>query len=301
MDVITHVRTFAAVVQHGSFAEAARELGVAPSVVARRIGQLETELNTRLFERTTRSVALTEAGERFHVRAAGLVGEFDDLIASVERDAGNLQGPLRVMSPTTLTMRELAPIYCAFLREHPQITLEIALVDHSANPAESGFDLCISGRLASYDGVVDIPLKPVQPLLCASPEYLASHPAPVHPRELFTHDCLVFSGTGTSWQFQSQRGTVSVDVRPRLQADDNVTLLCAVRNGLGLALLPYYVVREALANNELVEVMPEYKPQENFFKAYVPRRRVNVARVGAFIDWLTVKWAGANDAPAKTA
>jgi DNA-binding transcriptional LysR family regulator len=219
------------------------------------------------------------------------VADFDDLVSSVERDSGGLDGLLRVMAPTTLAMRELAPVFCAFLAEHPRITLEVALVDHSANPAESGFDVAISGRLASYDGVLDVPLKPVQPLLCASPCYLREHAAPAHPRELSTHACLVFSPTGTSWQFQSPRGSVSVDVHPRLQADDNLTVLCAARMGLGVALLPTYVVRDALAAGELVELLPDFRPQENWFKAYVPRRRMSVARVRAFIDWLTVRWA----------
>ena len=290
MDVITHVRTFVAVVHGGSFTEAAGKMGVVPSVVARRIAQLETELNSQLFERSTRKVALTEAGERFYGRAASIVEDFESLMSAVERDAGKLEGHLRVMAPTTVTLQQLGKVFCRFLEQHPHITMQISLVDHSANPAESGYDVAISGRLASYEGVVDIPLRPVRPILCAAPAYLERHGAPVHPRDLASHACLVFAPTGTTWHFQSSRGVVSVDVAARLQADDNMTLLDATRAGLGIALLPEYVATQALAAKDVVQLLPDFAPQENWFKAYVPRRRLNSARVKALIDWLSEEW-----------
>ncbi|MBU9205435.1 LysR family transcriptional regulator [Burkholderia multivorans] len=294
MDVITHVRTFAAVARYGSFTEAAHQLDIAPSVVARRISQLEKELNTRLFERTTRKVTLTEAGERFHTRAAELVADFEELVTSVERDAGKLEGHLSVMAPTTLTVRALGPILRSFLEQHPRITMQISLVDRSVNPAESGVDVAISGRLASYDGVVDIPLRPVQPVLCAAPSYLQRQALPTHPRDLARHACLAFSPTGTTWNFHTSRGIVSVDVVPRLTADDNLTLLDAARSGLGIALIPKYVAGTALESGELEPLLPDFLPQENWFKAYVPRRRMNLARVKALLDWLGAQWVDAS-------
>lgn len=291
MDFITHIRTFSMVVRCGGFSEAARQLGVVPSVVAKRISQLEQELKARLFERTTRKVSLTDAGERLYARAAGVVADFEELVQTVERDEGKLQGHLRVMAPTTLAMQQLAPVFCAFLLEHPRITLEVALVDHSANPTERGFDLAISGRLASYEGVVDLPLCPVQPLLCAAPGYLLAQVPPAHPRELAKHDCLVFSATGTVWNFRGPKGVVSVNVRARLLADDNLTLLHATAAGLGIASLPAYVARDALAAGALEIVMPHFSPQENWFKAYVPRRRLKIARVKALLDFLHTHWA----------
>lgn len=295
MDLITHIRTFSAVVRCGGFSEAARHLGVVPSVVAKRIAQLELELQARMFERTTRKVSLTEAGEKFYARAADVVADFEDLVQSVERDDGKLEGHLRVMAPTTLAMKQLGPVFCAFLLEHPRITLEVALVDHSANPAERGFDVAISGRLASYEGVVDLPLCPVQPLLCAAPAYLQAHAPPTHPRDLADHSCLVFAATGTLWTFHSARGVVSVEIRPRLLADDNLTLLHAAVAGLGIASLPAYVADDALETGALQIVMPNFTPQENWFKAYVPRRRMNVARVKALLGWLNEHWAGKAD------
>lgn len=290
MDLITHIRTFTAVVRCGGFSEAARQLGVASSVVAKRIAQLEQELKARMFERTTRRMSLTEAGEKLYVRAAEVVADFETLVQAVERDDGKLEGHLRVMTPTTLAIKQLAPVFCAFLVAHPRITLEVALVDHSANPTERGFDVAISGRLASYEGVVDLPLCPVQPLLCAAPAYLLAHAPPTHPRELAEHACLVFSATGTVWNFQGAKGVVSVDVHPRLLADDNLTLLHATIAGLGIASLPAYVASDALTAGALRIVMPNFSPQENWFKAYVPRRRMKIARLKALLEWLNEHW-----------
>ncbi|MGJ7505914.1 LysR family transcriptional regulator [Variovorax sp. GT1P44] len=290
MDVVTHMQTFVAVVRWGNFSEAARQLGVVPSVVAKRIVQLEAELKCKLFDRTTRRVGLTEAGEKLHAKASVVVSQFEELIDSVESDEAALGGHLKVMAPTSLTMMQLGAVFSEFLRVHPGITMEIVLEDRSTNPAEGGFDLAISGRAASYEGVVDIPLRPVKPLLCAAPSYLRAHPAIAHPRDLPDCACLVFSATGTTWAFQSSRGTLLVDVHPRLLADDNRTLLQAATAGLGLALLPAYIASDAIAAGQLEVVLSDFAPQENWFKAYVPRRRVNVARVAALLKHLQQEW-----------
>lgn len=287
MDVVTNLRTFVTVARTGGFSPAARQLHVVPSVVAKRIAQLEQTMKARLFERSTRVVELTEAGRRLQARAANLVSELDEVVQSVRRDEGALEGHLRVMAPTTLTLLRLGPMFDAFMAQHPRLTLEIALVDRSINPVEEGFDLAISGRSASYDGVLDIPLCPVNPRLCAAPTYLAKRGSPSHPRDLSTHDCLVFRPAGGAWVFQSPRGLVHVDVAGRITADDNHTLLGCAIMGRGVAILPHYVCGKALGEGSLVEVLPAFPPQDAWFKAYVPRRRHRVAHVRALLDWLS--------------
>lgn len=293
MDITTHIQTFVEVVRCGGFSEAARQLGVVPSVVAKRVAQLEQELQARLFERTTRKMALTDAGERLHARAGGVVAQFEELLQDVRRDEGKPEGHLRVMAPTTLTMSQLGDVFCAFLAAYPRITMELNLVDRSTNPAEAGCDVAISGRAASYDGVVDVPLRPVQAVLCAAPAYVALHGEPAHPRDLADHACLVFSATGTGWVFQSNRGALSVDVRPRLQADDNRTLLTAAIGGLGIALLPRYIAGTDLDRGALLPLLSRFAPQENWFKAYVPRRKMGLARVKALLAFVQEHWASA--------
>lgn len=287
MDVLTNLRTFLAVARTGGFSEAARQLNVVPSVVAKRIAQLEQTMHSRLFERSTRVVTLTEAGRRLLARAASLVSDIDDVVQDVRRDDGKLEGHIRLMAPTTLTLLRLGPLLDEFLAEHDRITMEIALEDRSINPLEEGIDIAISGRSASYEGVLDIPICPVHPRLCASPAYLERRGVPAHPRDLSEHDCLVFKPAGGSWVFQSQRGLVYVEVNGRLVADDNHTLLQAARNGRGIAVLPQYVCASALEAHELTLLLPSFPPQDAWFKAYVPRRRHGLARVQVLLKWLT--------------
>lgn len=289
MDVLTNLRTFLAVARTGGFSEAARQLNVVPSVVAKRIAQLEQTMHTRLFERSTRVVTLTEAGSRLQSRAASLVSDIDDVVQDVSRDEGKLEGHIALMAPTTLTLLRLGPLLDAFLAQHERITMEIALVDRSINPLEEGIDIAISGRSASYEGVLDLPLCPVHPRLCAAPAYLERRGAPAHPRDLVDHDCLVFRPSGENWVFQSQKGLVHVEVKGKLVADDNYTLLQAARNGRGIAVLPEYVCAQALQAQDLTLLLPTYPPQDAWFKAYVPRRRHGIARVQALLEWLSSK------------
>ncbi|MES2190419.1 MAG: LysR family transcriptional regulator [Pseudomonadota bacterium] len=286
MDVLGNLKTFLAVASYGGFSEAARKLHVVPSVVAKRIAQLEKTMGSRLFERSTRSVVLTEAGEQLQARAAVLMADFDELVSTVQRDDSKLEGHIRIMAPTTLTMVYLGQVINAFLHEHERITMELSLVDASINPQERGFDMAISGRTASYEGVLDVPLCAVQPRLFASPGYVAAHGEPAHPRELADHRCLVFAPTGVNWQFQSNRGAISVEVKPRLLADDNRTLLDAAVRGMGVVALPLYVARDALAAGQLQPLLGKFPLQETWFRAYIPRRSHKLARVQALVDWL---------------
>lgn len=279
MDTVTNIRTFLAVVQFSGFSEAARNMHVVPSVVAKRIAQLEQAMGARLFERSTRSVTLTEAGQRLHLRAIPLVHGFDDLATAVHRDESRLEGHLRLMLPTTLTLLYLGDILTKFMADHDRITLEIALADRSINPMEQAFDVIVSGRTAHYEGVSQIPLAPIGYMLCASPEYLRTSETIEHPSDLLGHRCLVFQPVGKTWTFTSSLGPVQVDVPPTLVAEDAHTLLLASQQGLGVAILPGYLARPAMSRRELTAVLPEYMVAEAWYKAYVPKRLERLARV----------------------
>lgn len=287
MDTLTNLKTFMAVAKWGGFSDAARHLDVVPSVVAKRISQLEQELESRLFQRSTRRVVITEAGVKLRSRASGLLTEFDDLVRSVQRDDKKLEGHIRIMAPTTLTMMHLGKTLCAFMAQHERITMEIALVDLSSNPEEQAFDLAISGRSASYEGVVDVPLCSTRLMLVAAPACVERRLGSLnHPRELAEHPCLVFAPSGSRWNFQSTRGVLSIEVTPHLLADDNLTLLQAALAGMGVAVLPSYIAAQSLANGELQELLPGFPLQDTWFRAHVPKRRMRVARIRALVDWI---------------
>lgn len=288
MDTLTNLKTFMAVTKHGGFSDAAKQLDVVPSVVAKRISQLETEIGTRLFQRSTRKVTITEAGSQLRNRASGLLAEFDDVVKSIQRDDRKLEGHIRLMAPTTLTLMRLGRTLSNFLAQHDRITMEISLVDLSTNPEEQSFDLAISGRTASYEGVIDVPLCSTHPVLVASPSFIQQNNIVLtHPRDLIEQPCLVFSPTGSRWNFQSSRGMISVEVNPHLMADDNQTLLQAAILGAGVAVVPSYVASDALKKREVIRLLPNFPLQDTWFRAYVPKRRMRIARIQALVDWIT--------------
>lgn len=286
MDILLNLRAFLAAAKYGSFSEAARQLNVVPSVVAKRVSDLERTTGTRLFDRSTRKVALTEPGQKFQATASALVAEFDHVIHSLKRDEGQLEGHIRLKVPTSLAVLYLADVLSAFQREHERITMEVLLIDRSVNPVEEGFDIAIGGRAASYEGVIDIPLCPLRQVLCAASAYLQARGVPTHPRDLADHDCLVFKPTGSTWQFDSERGPITVDVPQRLVTNDNSTLLAAACAGNGIAILPTYVAKTALAAGALQPLLQGFPLQATWLKALVPRRRQELARINALTEWL---------------
>lgn len=287
MDMMANMRAFLAVARYGGFSEAARQLNVVPSVAAKRVSQLEHAVGARLFERSTRKVTLTEAGERFQGRARTLIADLDDTLAGVRRAGDRLEGRILMMVPTTLHMLVLSDAVSSFLRQHEHITMELALVNRSVNPAEEGFDLAISGHAASsYEGVLDVPLHPFEQVLCASPDYLQRRGTPQHPNELHDHDGLFFKPLGTAWRFDSGQGQLSVEVRARLIADDNQTLRDAAVAGDGIAMLPRYVAGKAIKAGELVEVLKGFPLPRSWFRAHVTQHRAQVARIAKLLEWL---------------
>ena len=286
MDVLANLRAFLAAARFKSFSEAARQLNVVPSVVTKRVNDLERTTGTQLFNRTTRNVTLTEAGQKFQSSASALVAEFDDILSGLKRDEGKLEGNIRLKAPTTLTVLYLADVLSAFQREHERIMMEVLLIDRSVNPVEEGFDIVLTGLAESYEGVIDIPLCPLQQIVCAAPSYLERKAAPTHPRDLADHDCLVFKPKGPTWQFETDRGLINIDVPQRLTTNDNFVLFAGACAGNGIAVLPTYVCKDALKTGALQPLLTNFPLQPTWLKALVPRRRQGMARIEAAVSWL---------------
>jgi DNA-binding transcriptional LysR family regulator len=286
VDTVQNLKAFLAVAHTGSFSAAARRTGLATSVVAKRIDQLEAAIRTKLFVRSTRRLVLTDAGRGWLDRVRPVVSDVDDLIDAAARPRDALAGRLRIKAPTTLAVLYLADILASFQMRHPKIALDIVLTDRALNPAEEGFDVAISAFGTTYGGVIDVPLCPVQRTVCAAPAYLAARGVPCHPRDLFEHDTLNFQPTGDIWMFDSAHGPVSIEIHPRLSANDGQVVLAAARAGNGIALLSDYVAAAALQCGELVPVLQPFTVPEIWMKALVPASRLHVARVGALVDAL---------------
>jgi len=301
MDALQNLRAFLSVAETGSFSAAARRSGLATSVLTKRVDQLERAVKTKLFVRTTRIVTLTEAGRRWIERVRSLVADFDDTMRQVSDTEHDLEGPLRVKAPTTLTVLYLADILARFQAQNPKLSMEIVLADRAVNPADEGFDLAVAAFDAAFSDVVDIPLCPLRPMLCASPDYVARRGAPAHPRDLIAHDTLNFAPTGSIWSFNSPQGPTAVGINPRFSANDGQVLLRAALAGNGIALLSEYLTAPRLAAGELVPVLESYQPPERWVKMLIPEARMQVARISALAQFLkdafspSPPWAAAAD------
>lgn len=284
MDNILNLRTFLTAARLGSFSAAARSLSVAPSVVSKRIGQLEHEFHTRLFNRTTRELALTDEGSRLLPRCATLVSEYDEM-----RNVGNpkeVSGLLKVESPGSVTAMILGPLFCEFLDAYPLVELDLRLTDRLENPLARSCDVAIGTRPSIYSAVRDYPLMPYPCAAYASADFIRKHGRPEHPDDLVRFACLVSLLHGKSWHFYCDQGDFAAMVEPRLTVNDTIVLREAVRRGLGIAILPSFLVKDDLAAGTVETILPDFRPPPMWIKAQVPTQKRVLPTVEALIDFL---------------
>ncbi|MGH8149858.1 MAG: LysR family transcriptional regulator [Steroidobacteraceae bacterium] len=289
INTLLNINAFIVAARARSFTSAARELGVAPSVVTKRITQLEWETGAALLSRSTRGLALTAAGERYLPRFLQLAGELEDILASGASAEGTIAGALRVKSPTTVTALYLGAVFSDFQVAYPDVRLEVVVQDRSVNPLEEGFDLVIGALPVLYPHVVDVPLCAYPIVLCAAPAYLKARGIPDHPGELIDHDCLTSVMLGRRWPFQGPGGALLVEVRSRFHANDSRVLLEAALRGLGLAMLPRYLVEEALRSGALLQVLERFPAPSFWLKMLVPRMKMAKPAVRELVSFVKAR------------
>lgn len=292
MDIYLNFKAFQAVAQTGSFSRAARDLGLAASVVTKRVNQLESVLGASLFRRSTRKLVLTEAGARYLDRSRLPIAEFDALIKGSSQAPGELEDSLRIKAPTSLTELRLRPVFATFQAEFEKIRLEIVLLDRMVDPIIEGFDISIGAHWPqSFVGVVERPLCPLPRVLCASPTYLARRGVPKTPQDLIQHDCLSFIPTGNEWTFMGSHGPITVAVRPRLTSNDGQMLVAAALSGAGIAIVSRYMTKELIQSGELTPLLVDFPIPDLWVKAVSPERRASTPAVTALIERLAVSLA----------
>lgn len=287
---------FVGVARSGSFARFARQQAHAPSSVSRAIDTLERELGVRLFQRTTRMLATTEAGERLLSHVEPLLDQLE-LVRSVARGtATEAAGTLRVTAPVAFGQVVLTPLLVDFARTHPEITLHVALNDNVLNLVEERIDVALRlGKLADSTLIVRRLGSPSY-VACASPTYLAQRGTPRRPEELKQHDCLRYAipGVRPSWFFRSEAGVrTEVAVRGPISINNGVALRACAVAGLGITVLPRWNVEQDLTQGTLVQLLPKYQTSASDLDAslwlVLPSRRQVPAKVRAFTDYVRAK------------
>lgn len=269
--VFSDLHLLSVLAQTRSYTQTARRLGISKASVSMRVSELERATGVPLVRRTTRSVSLTEAGQQLVDETHAAFTRIEQSFAGIRDLAGSPRGLVRVTAPVALGRQYLAPRLAQFLRQQPEIRLELDLNDRFVNMTQEGFDLAIRHAQQAPETHVAWALCPTRTLLVASPDYLRRRGEPQHPRELVTHDCLLYlrGNAGQSWAFVRESARRSAEhcvvaVQGPLRANNSEVLREAVLGGVGLGLLPDFSAVGHLDPGRLVQVLPQWRP-EGFF------------------------------------
>ncbi len=300
MDRLHSMRVFARVVDEGSFAKAAREMKLSAAVVTRLVADLEDHLGARLINRTTRRLALTDIGELYLERVRGILAEVEEAEAQAGAASSGPRGHLRVLVPAAFAVHQLARRLPAFRVLCPLVTLELA-VPGGVDTVDENFDLSVlCSAPPTLQGEFSLRcLAWSEAVLCASPGYLDTRGRPRHPDELLQHEVMLPSSTRElGWRRVPDGASAALEsVNLRLPRSALSTLhietaRAAALAGMGLALLPSFVVEDALRTRTLERVLPEWRQSGNLIQAATPTRRHLPARTRAFVDFLVAAFGG---------
>jgi DNA-binding transcriptional LysR family regulator len=295
MDILASMKVFVAIVDAGSFAAAADRLEISRAMVSKHMTGLEDHLGTRLLNRTTRRLSMTESGSAFYERSQQIIAD----VAEAEQVAGAAaaapRGVLKITMPLSYGQHRLGPIIAGFAGAYPQVKLDISLSDRKVNLIEEGFDLAIRIGALPESGLIARKLGSDHSIICASPAYLEQHGSPRTPQELASHACLGYTltGNGDEWRLDGPQGLVTVRCGGPVRADNGDILRLAALGGAGLIFQPRFIVGADLLAGRLVQVLPEYMSPQLGIYAIFPSRKHLSPKVRTFVDFLVAQ-LGAN-------
>lgn len=285
---IPEVEVFSAIAASGSLSGAARRLGLSPMTVSRRLASLERELGVRLVHRTTRSVSLTSEGEVFLPYANTILEAEESARTMLKANAGTASGVLRVTAPTVFGQAVIMPLIPSLLADNPALEVDLTLSDSIVDIVGMGINLAIRIATLQDSELVARPLAPNPRVLCASPDYLARHGRPSTLDELKTHQCIALHGM-PCWSFVQRGEVVAIRAEGAFSANSVEAVRAASKNGLGLAMLTYWDIRNELSDGSLVQVeLDDAVSEQLSITAVLPTRRQIPYRVQAFLERLEV-------------
>jgi DNA-binding transcriptional LysR family regulator len=289
MDQLRQIEAFATVVQTGSFVQAAARLNASKAVVSRQVQELEAQLGTRLLNRTTRKLSLTDSGAAYYERCRQILEDLAEANALASAASASPVGRLKINAPMTFGNLHLAPLWGEFLKLHPKVELDITLGDRLVDLVDEGYDLAVRIGKPASSSLVARRLASDRVVLCASPGYLRSAPAITRPEDLAGHPVVAYSlwSGGDIWQFEGPEGqAVQVTTSPRLRANSGDTCRAAALADQGLIYQPMFLVGPDLKAGQLVEALPQYRGPTLEIQAVYPSRRHLSGKVRAMVDFL---------------
>lgn len=291
MNIFATIPIFTAVVEHASFSEASRQLGVTKSAVSKRITALEQHLGVKLIQRSTRKLSLTEAGEHYYSyiqRAKFLVNEAEDAITNLQ---GIPQGQLKVSLPMVFGELHIAPLLSEFLLRFPDIKLILSMDDNVVDLLQDGLDMVVRIGKLSDSNLIARKLSACRSVLCASPGYLKRQGEPKTLMELKQHNCLFYSyfRAGKEWRFEGPNGTERIKANGNIEINNSKILKQLMLDDVGICQMPLFLVEKELNNGTLVPLLKQYKLPQHGIYALFPQRTFIPAKLKVFLEFLQEK------------
>ena len=286
-DRLDALTIFVAVAEQQSFAEAARQVGRSPASVTRAVAALEERLQTRLFNRTTRSVALTDAGARYLESCRRLLAAYDELEAVNSGERVEPRGRINVTAPVMFGRLHVLPLVQSFLDEYPQVDCRLLLLDRVVSLVDEGLDLGVRIGQLRDSSLLAVRVGQVRRIVCAAPQYLARNGVPATPRDIASHRvvaCTAVTPIPDRWSFHGPNGITSTPVTPRLVVNTTAAAVDAALNGLGLTCIRSYQAEPHAAAGLLQTVLVEYEPPPAPIHIVHPGGRHLPAKVRLFLD-----------------
>ncbi|MEO8385867.1 MAG: LysR family transcriptional regulator [Betaproteobacteria bacterium] len=294
LDRLAAMTVFVKVVEQGSFARAAERLNMSTSAVSRQIADLEAHLTTRLLNRTTRRISLTESGQAYFERALHLLADLEETEAVVSSSTINPRGTIRLTCSTSFGVPHLAPAIGEFQARYPDVRFDISASNRFVDLVEEGLDLAIRIGDLGNPNLIARRIGGMRLVACASPDYLKRNGTPKHPDDLTSHNCFTyeFAPVKNLWTFQDrQKNEIKVRIDGSVHANNGEMLAAIAVAGVGIALEPDFIVNPLLASGALVEILKTFRPAPYNIYAVYPSRRHLSAKVRTFVDFLAGRFS----------
>ncbi|VAW96199.1 Transcriptional regulator, LysR family [hydrothermal vent metagenome] len=288
MDRLNSMHIFVEVVNGEGFTAAAEKIGLSRAQISKSVMQLEAHLGTRLLNRTTRRISLTEIGRIYYDRCKIILNDIEEIEGLAREQTSRPHGRLTISAPTSFGIFQLNAAIPQYIKEHPQVQISINLADRFIDVVSEGFDLVIRIAELEDSSLIARKIAPCKRVFCASPEYLEQQGTPAVPQDLAIHHCLIYSNElkPDTWVLHGPNGVESVKVNGPVCADNGDILKSAALSGLGISLLPSFIVGPEISAGRLQQVLLDYCPPEISIYAVFPSRRYLSAKVRTFVDFL---------------
>lgn len=288
---------FAKVAEEGSYAAAARSMGVSVPTVSRAVARLEERLGGRLFNRTSRQLSVTEFGQRLVEQASALYREAEEMESAAQEMSVQPRGLVRLAVPMSFGLRWVAPLLPELLARYPGLEIDLHLSDSTVDIVAEGFDAALRIAALPDSSLVARRICPVTQYLVAAPSYLAQHGRPLHPRDLSAHACMSYAYRARSqvWRFtHSHDGEHDVVPKGPLRVTNSDALIAPLLAGVGIAELPEFIASEYLADGRLEQILPEWNMTQGGLYFVTPSARTRPRKVQALADFFGERLSNPN-------